>query len=338
MFDSPLPRAGKEKRSELPYRNLGPGNYTPQFPNDLVSDLDFIKYRKTDASAPQDITRLQNYANYQSVCLAQNLDDIAQDVIKTKTHLNGLHAELDHMENNQGAILMKLDQLITKMETLENAVQELQASLKQEQETASPVLVPDPSNDASFSFLGTSTSSDEPMKFLTLKQLAISLPNPTLARISEVAQLASDKLLLVQSQITELETEILASRTDQLAIVHSPNPTIKALGGDSQPESKPASDIPESSKKRNPFSAWEAWINARYTSNKKAPMDVDGEPKVSLKNTESSPISDLDCKSKADIEKLILTWQQQAMPGLLSLEKDLRATEISSKEQGLSRE
>jgi hypothetical protein len=266
---------------------LGPGNYTPQFPNDLVSDLDFIKYRKTDASAPQDIIRLQNYANYQSVCLAQNLDDIAQDVIKTKTHLNGLRAELDHMENNQGAILMKLDQLITKMETLENAVQELQASLKQEQETASPVLVPDPSNDASFSFLGTSTSSDEPMKFLTLKQLAISLPNPTLARISEVAQLASDKLQLVQSQITELETEILASRTDQLAIVHSPNPTIKALGGDSQPECKPATDIPDSSKKRNPFSAWEAWINARYTSNKKAPMDVDGEPKVSLKNTES---------------------------------------------------
>jgi len=41
-------------------------------------------------------------------------------------------------------------------------------------------------------------------------------------------------------------------------------------------------------------------------------MDVDGEPKVSLKNTESSPISDIDCKSKLEIEKLVLNWQQWA--------------------------
>lgn len=166
MFDAPLPRSGKEKKSELPYRNLGLGNYTPQFQNDLVSDLDFIKYRKADAEASQDIIRLQNYSNYQSVCLAQNLDDIGQDVIKTKTHLNGLHAEIDHIQDNQGAIMMKLDDIIAKMDILENAVNELKTSFKEEEDTASPVLIPDPSNDASFSFIGQSSSADEPMRLL----------------------------------------------------------------------------------------------------------------------------------------------------------------------------
>lgn len=94
MFDSHLPRSGKDKRTELPYRNLGPGNHMPKFQNNMVADLDFIKYRKSDADPPVDIVRLQNYSNYQSVCLAQNIDDVAQDVIKTKTHLNGLHSEM----------------------------------------------------------------------------------------------------------------------------------------------------------------------------------------------------------------------------------------------------
>jgi len=58
MFDSPLPRSGKEKRIELPYRHLGPGNHIPKFQNEMVVDLDFIKYRKADAKPSQDIIRL----------------------------------------------------------------------------------------------------------------------------------------------------------------------------------------------------------------------------------------------------------------------------------------
>lgn len=94
MMDYPLPRAGKEKKSEIPTRSLGTGNHTPKFQNNLVADLDFIHYRKSDDPAPQENIRRQNYANYQSVCLAQNIDDIAQDVLKTKGHINGLHSNL----------------------------------------------------------------------------------------------------------------------------------------------------------------------------------------------------------------------------------------------------
>lgn len=72
-----LPRAEKDKTATLAQRILGPGNHTPVFKNNLVADFDFIQYRKADAEKSQDIVRLQNYANYQFVCLAQNLDDMA---------------------------------------------------------------------------------------------------------------------------------------------------------------------------------------------------------------------------------------------------------------------
>jgi TolA-binding protein len=101
MMDYPLPRASKDKKSEIPQRSLGTGNHTPKFQNNLVADLDFIKYRSADEPPPQEIVRLQNYSNYQSVCLAQNIDDLAQDVLKTKGHMNGLHSDLDTITQNQ---------------------------------------------------------------------------------------------------------------------------------------------------------------------------------------------------------------------------------------------
>ena len=66
MMDYPLPRSGKEKRTELPFRHLGPGNHNPKFQNNLVADLEFIQYRKSNAEPSQDIIRLKNYANYHS--------------------------------------------------------------------------------------------------------------------------------------------------------------------------------------------------------------------------------------------------------------------------------
>ena len=102
MMNYTLPRANKEKTATLSQRSLGPGNFTPSFKkNTLVADLDFVQYRKTDAEKSPDIIRLQNYSNYQSVFLAQNLHDIAQDVVKTKTHANLLHSEINAIEHKQ---------------------------------------------------------------------------------------------------------------------------------------------------------------------------------------------------------------------------------------------
>lgn len=55
MINAPLPRSDGDKKATLPQRSLGPGNHIPTFKNDMVADLDFVKYRKADADPSQDI-------------------------------------------------------------------------------------------------------------------------------------------------------------------------------------------------------------------------------------------------------------------------------------------
>jgi hypothetical protein len=311
MMDYPLPRSGKEKRTELPYRNLGPGNHNPKFQNNLVADLDFIQYRKADAEPSQDIIRMQNYANYQSVCLAQNIDDIAQDVMKTKGHMNGLHAELDQITQNQDDLKTQLHTILEKLDIIEKAVENMKASYQEESQPASPVLIP--SNDATFSFFSSSPPSE--IRTLTLKQLASSLKNPTLVRIAEICQLAYDKLALVKGQFNELEAQVIQAKADnlssQLALVNISTDqsfSIKAMEGETKPEPEAESSKPSSSR----TSAWEQWCNSRYSGSKKAPMDIDGQPQTSIKHTDTAPVSNVDCKSKLEIEIMIQGWHAWA--------------------------
>ena len=169
-MESTLPRSGKDKRSELPQRSLGTGNHVPKFQNDLVADLDFIRYHKSDEPPSQEIIRLQNYSNYQSVCLAQNIDDIAQDVIRTRSHLNSLHSEIDQVIQNQDDIRKELAKLLEKLVIIEEAVTNMKDAYKAESQPTSPASV---SNDATFSFFGP--PSDHPKSLLTLKQLVTDL-------------------------------------------------------------------------------------------------------------------------------------------------------------------
>jgi hypothetical protein len=187
---------------------------------------------------------MQNYANYQSVCLAQNLDDIAQDVIKTKGHMNGLHSELDQIIQNQDDLKTQLHTILEKIDIIEKAVENMKASYQEESQPASPVLIP--TNDATFSFFSSSPPSEK--RALTLKQLASSLRNPTLVRIAEICQLAYDKLSLVKGQINELEKQIEQAKADslasQLALVHISTDqsfSIKAMEGETKPEPQPES-------------------------------------------------------------------------------------------------
>jgi predicted nucleic acid-binding Zn-ribbon protein len=124
-MDSTLPRSSRDKRSELPQRSLGTINHVPKFQNDLVANLDFIRYRKANEPPSQEIIRLQNYSNYQSICLAQNIDDIAQDVVKTRAHLNSLHSEIDQVMQNQDDIRKAIGNLLEKLEIIEEAVKNM---------------------------------------------------------------------------------------------------------------------------------------------------------------------------------------------------------------------
>ena len=167
MMNYTLPRADKEKTATLSQRSLGPGNFTPSFKNNtLVEYLDFVQYRKTDAEKSPDIVRLQNYSNYQSVCLAQNLDDIAQDVMQTKTHVNGLHSETNAIENNQDIFRNQLGQILEKLEIIQTIVQELKDSFEKEKRPTSPIIFAEIEDKTSFKWFG---SSSDQSKQLTLK-------------------------------------------------------------------------------------------------------------------------------------------------------------------------
>jgi hypothetical protein len=210
MNYSSLPRGDKDKSALLPQRNLGPGNHTPSFKNNLVADLDFIQYRKSDAEKSQDIVRLQNYANYQSVCLSQNIDDMAQDILQTKSHMIGLHSEIDNLEHNQETHRLHLVQILEKLDTIQTAVQSLKESFEKEKQPSSPIPYEEIEKQASYKWFGSSPSSSIPKKeYLSLKQLAIEHLNPTLSRIAQVVLLASEKLALVKSQASSLEGEVL---------------------------------------------------------------------------------------------------------------------------------
>jgi len=61
---------------------------------------------------------MHNHSNYQSVCLAQNLDDIAQDIMQTKVHFNGIHADLETIEHNQSLFREQFGKIMEKLETI----------------------------------------------------------------------------------------------------------------------------------------------------------------------------------------------------------------------------
>jgi hypothetical protein len=97
----------------------------------------------------------------------------------------------------------------------------------------------------------------------------------------------------------------IASVESQLALVNiSPINdffSIKAMEGDQKEEEEETSKKPSSSR----TSAWEQWCNSKYKGTKKAPMDIDGQTPSSIKHVDQAPVSNIDCKSKLDIEIVI---------------------------------
>jgi hypothetical protein len=178
------------------------------------------------------------------------------------------------------------------------------------EEESQPTTPESPTNDASFSFFGSSPSSTS--KSIILKRFSF---NSTLDRIVEVYQLAQAKLDLVKSQCKDLTDKIQQAKVDsltkQLSIVQiAPSPSfppfIKMV------DVKPNTDQPESSRSQNTTPTWEQWCNARYTSGKKAAMDIDGQGQTSIKQGEAAPVSNVDCKEKIDIEVMIQGWHAWA--------------------------
>jgi hypothetical protein len=174
-------------------------------------------------------------------------------------------------------------------------------------------LIEDIERDASFKWFGSASSSEE-HKQLTLKQIASDIPNPTLARIAEVLELAIQKIELVKSQSSELEDQIRQASSSRI----EQDSFVKAIEGEESMHVD-SSDAPKPSEAESSGTsfqtAWEKWCNAKYGTTKKAPLDpanTDAHPSLSTSNIESAPISNLNCKSKTEIMMVIQKWQAWA--------------------------
>jgi uncharacterized membrane protein len=83
---------------------------------------------------------LQNYSNYQSVCIAQNLDDLVQYVLQTKGHVNGIHSDLESIESHQQTFVEQLRQLSDKLDTIQSAIQDMKETFDKEKSLPPPIL------------------------------------------------------------------------------------------------------------------------------------------------------------------------------------------------------
>ena len=81
--------------------------------------------------------------------------------------MNGLHSEIDSLENNQEQMKSQLE----KLEIIQTVVFSLKDSFEEENKTPSPLKIEDIERHASFKWFGSSSSKEE-HKHLTLKQLA----------------------------------------------------------------------------------------------------------------------------------------------------------------------
>ena len=72
----------------FPKKKLGARKYAPNFKDvTFISNLECMHYRRPSDCDQSDSIKFLNYNNYQYISLIQNIDDMTQDVIKTKGHL-----------------------------------------------------------------------------------------------------------------------------------------------------------------------------------------------------------------------------------------------------------
>jgi hypothetical protein len=195
MIRYTLPREEESfgKKNPLPERALGPGNYAPKFKDgSLVADLDFIHYRKATDEKPQDIVRLQNYSNYQAVCIAQNLDDIAQDVVQAKSHITGIHTDLDNHEHTSSVQSAELKEINKKLNVIMEVVADLKTSLSKERSSSFSLSLEKVEKQTFHFFSPQDKSKASGSRHMLLKGLEKS--SSKLPKIESAVRLAQEKL------------------------------------------------------------------------------------------------------------------------------------------------
>jgi hypothetical protein len=298
MFKYDLPREKETlgKSTIIPERYLGLGNFTPKYKEGtLIADMDFIQYRKASEEKSQDIIRMQNYSNYQSVCLAQNIDDMAQYILQTKSHITGIHTDLDQLESSSTANSKKLDELTQKLDIVMEVLMDLRTNMKREQDSLSPPLSLADFSCQDYYFFFYPKSSSPKSQFPLLK--GINNQQSKLPKIKKVVDLAQEKLQMIKNQLSQQLIEIKDIKEEQ--------PESSQANQENTPK------VADEQGNQSFQTAWEKWCNAKYGSKRKIPYDPtnsEDHSRFSRENIDPSPISNLNCKSKMEIEMVIQKW------------------------------
>ena len=95
----------------------------------MKTEFQWIQMRNLADPESSESKKMQNYTNYQIVCMLQNIDDIAKDVLEIKEHIKKLHIgynetlgfhnehkqALNDIQSNMGIISKSLDHLTSAL-------------------------------------------------------------------------------------------------------------------------------------------------------------------------------------------------------------------------------
>ena len=127
-----LPRAQSEVTAKIPERYLESGNSRRTFSNGTKkADFQWLSMKATSDPDQNENEKLHNYTNYQIVCMLQNIDDIARDVLEIKEHIKKMHTgyietlgiqdahtqKLNNIQSNMGIISKSLEHLTNALPT-----------------------------------------------------------------------------------------------------------------------------------------------------------------------------------------------------------------------------
>ena len=127
---SGLPRGPQELSAKVNERYLDTGRSRRTFQNGtLKADMQWLHTKPvTDLDQPES-EKVHNYTNYQIVCMLQNIDDLAKDVLEVKEHIKRLHTSYDALLGDQHEHSQQLNDINSNMGSIAKSLEQLKNAL-----------------------------------------------------------------------------------------------------------------------------------------------------------------------------------------------------------------
>lgn len=195
-----LPRAQYDLTTKINERYLEPANYRRTFKNGtLKSDFQWIQMKNMSDADKSETEKMHNYTNYQIVCMLQNIDDIAKDVLEIKEHIKKMHSGYNECLGIQNEHTQKLNDINSNMGIISRSLEHLRDALPQP--TSPPHYGEVDLSCLKLKFSSSSDESKDGLRSILLK----SIDNIDTAKIEKVQKgimLAREKTDLMRERLT----------------------------------------------------------------------------------------------------------------------------------------